>query len=689
MRILNPEQTLQCIYSGWLGKLIGVRLGAPVEMWTSEQILEKYGSQKGYLKDYSEFAADDDTNGPTFFIRAMEDSGHYRDMTAQDVSSAWLNYPPWGKGMYWWGGYGISAEHTAYENLRNAVHAPRSGSMEMNGAELAQQIGGQIFSDAWGLVCPGDPKLAADLSEKAASVSHDGEAVYGGRFVAACIASAFTAADEHEMIEAGLGQIPSGSLYAKVFHDVKAFYEEKRGDWQSCLLMLREQYWRDKFGGGCHIIPNAGIMALALYYGKGDFDETLDICNRCGFDTDCNVGNLGAMMGVLVGLEGIHDSWRRPINDFYACSSVIGALNLQDAANFSLYLANLAVKLGFTLPADIHSLPKANFRLNGSTHGLRIVHDEEDKGAYGLYTPEFGGALKIQLSKGETRVYQRTYMRCGEFTDDRYSPAFSPTLYPGQTVTGKVKAFGKAKARIYVIDGNANLAYYGDTACLNSGEVTELSFRIPYLSGACITRAGVAFETEQDCEIIFKSLDWQGMANYTLDFEKERIEAWSFPHRPVSQLTHLKGYWNLLEKKLSGSCADLGESYTGDPEWTDGVFDCVLTPVSGGSHRFLFRVQGGARAYGAELNAHGLSLLKNNEKWETLQTVPFAWGLGEDVVLSVTLKGNSISIEANGKHLLSYSDPQALKKGQIGFGVAGGSRCLFDKVHVKPLTQED
>jgi hypothetical protein len=50
----------------------------------------------------------------------------------------------------------------------------------------------------------------------------------------------------------------------------------------------------------------------------------------------------------------------------------------------------------------------------------------------------------------------------------------------------------------------------------------------------------VAFETEQECEIIIKSLDWQGMANYTLDFEKERIEAWSFPHMPVSQLTHLR-----------------------------------------------------------------------------------------------------------------------------------------------------
>ena len=39
------------IYSGWLGKMIGVRLGAPIEMWTRERIEEKYHGQHGYLLD--------------------------------------------------------------------------------------------------------------------------------------------------------------------------------------------------------------------------------------------------------------------------------------------------------------------------------------------------------------------------------------------------------------------------------------------------------------------------------------------------------------------------------------------------------------------------------------------------------------------------------------------------------------
>lgn len=71
-----------------------------------------------------------------------------------------------------WGGYGKSTEHTAFENLRNGVDAPISGSAIQNGIRLSEQIGGQIFSDIWGMVCPGQPQEAANLDRKMAAVSH-------------------------------------------------------------------------------------------------------------------------------------------------------------------------------------------------------------------------------------------------------------------------------------------------------------------------------------------------------------------------------------------------------------------------------------------------------------------------------------------------------------------------------------
>ena len=152
--VTMKEEYIRGIYAGWLAKIIGVRCGAPIEGWDYEKIRNIFGELDGYPADYKQFAADDDTNGPVFLLRALEDGGHGRNLTAQDVGEALLNYAPFEHGFFWWGGYGVSTEHTAYLNLFNGIPAPRSGSIAQNGKTMAEQIGGQIFIDAWGLVAP-------------------------------------------------------------------------------------------------------------------------------------------------------------------------------------------------------------------------------------------------------------------------------------------------------------------------------------------------------------------------------------------------------------------------------------------------------------------------------------------------------------------------------------------------------
>ena len=53
----NYKEYLYKTYSAWLGKNIGIRLGAPVENWTHEQIIKTYGDKVGYLVDYDIFEA--------------------------------------------------------------------------------------------------------------------------------------------------------------------------------------------------------------------------------------------------------------------------------------------------------------------------------------------------------------------------------------------------------------------------------------------------------------------------------------------------------------------------------------------------------------------------------------------------------------------------------------------------------
>ena len=134
-----PNDYLEKVYAGFLGMNMGIRLGAPVEpsFWTCEKIKEVYGNITGYVKDYKNFAADDDVNGPVFFLRALYDDAKDRDLQAEDVGRAWLNYSREGIGMFWWGGYGVSTEHTVYLNLKKGYKVPLSGSERVNGKILS------------------------------------------------------------------------------------------------------------------------------------------------------------------------------------------------------------------------------------------------------------------------------------------------------------------------------------------------------------------------------------------------------------------------------------------------------------------------------------------------------------------------------------------------------------------------
>ena len=86
------ENYMEKVYAGWLGKIIGIRLGAPIEGWTYQRIRDVFGEVWSYPADYKNFAADDDSNGPLFFIRALEDCEDSNNFSSKDVANALLNY---------------------------------------------------------------------------------------------------------------------------------------------------------------------------------------------------------------------------------------------------------------------------------------------------------------------------------------------------------------------------------------------------------------------------------------------------------------------------------------------------------------------------------------------------------------------------------------------------------------------
>ncbi len=673
--------TLNRIYAGWLGKIIGVRYGAPIEGLTFDDIRQKYGILSGYPVDYNEFAADDDTNGPMFFLRSLSDYG--MDATEEQIGKTWLNYAPYEHGFYWWGGYGMSTEHTAYMNLKAGVPAPHSGSAALNGLTVAEQIGGQIFIDTWGLIAPNDPARAASYAKKAASVSHDRNGIYGGMFIAACIAAAFNAQSVMDIIEAGLAQIPSDCEYTRMCRAVIDFRQTSNDDdWEKCFFFVRDNFGYDKYPGNCHIIPNAAVIILSMLYSGGSFDQSMNICNMCGWDTDCNAGNLGTIMGVFVGIDGIdYEKWRKPINDFYCASSVVGSLNIMDIPSDVKYIASLAEDI---IP-PVKFMEPFDFVLKGSTHGFKARSLDATSPA--PVTEPIENALR-SLSDSDMYLYHRTYYSSKDFHDSRYDPAFSPLVYNGQTIAASLRKLAPTRtieAAIYVRDHHDGQVYHGSFKELTD-ETLTFTYTIDAPKDICIDEVGLIIRGENP-DIALSRFEWYGQPDYAIDISKEYMDVWSWGHKEISQFTYFKGYYGLEdyndEQVLSLSCADLAEMYTGSHAFTNYSISVELIPQFGDYHSINARVQGAMRSYAAGLrrgiDGKGKIVIEKNDfGYITLAEADFEWQHGERYPVEIEVTGSLISVSVNGNSVLQATDSESpLLHGQCGISVRNGSHCHY------------
>jgi ADP-ribosylglycohydrolase len=712
--MIQKDYVERC-YAGWLGKLIGVRFGAAIEGWNYEHIRKVYGKLETYIDTYDKlFAADDDTNAPLALLSALYDFTPTEEITPQQIALGLLNHAPYEHGFFWWGGYGKSTEHTAYTNLREGIPAPLSGSVEHNGAAVAEQIGGQIFIDPWGLIAPGNPALAARYAAKAASVTHGGNGVYGGMFVAAAIAAAFAGDNIRKVLETALAQIPPDCEYTRVVKDMFAFYDNDAAkDWETAFAYIKKNWGYDRYPGVCHIIPNSAVMVMSMLYGNGDFSKTICICNMCGWDTDCNVGNVATIMGVLKGLEGIEMRWRNRINDAFAGSTVIGFRNFLDAPWCAAYMATLGYRIaGEGIPerwapffdtAKIHY----HFEFPGSTHGFRAYADTSRKdGEMDLRLSQTSedaasgsGSLKISaasLTSGDKfRIARRTHHRPEDFHNSRYDPAFSPLVYPGQHLEAKVKQFYttcKCTASLYALDANNKKVLQGEEIALGN-EWTTLGFDIPAGSDICIDEIGVSVFIDEgwnaQAVVLVDDFIVSGKAGYGIDFSKERVEYWNRLYRPISQFTFLRGIWSLEGDHMVGVSPAYAETYTGNINWQDIDFSSEVLPLCmpGKNARagIGFRIQGAMRSYCAALEDGKIKLLKNeNGVYKSLAETPLTYKIGEAVRLRVLCKGPEIKIFHDGKAVLEYSDKDhPYLSGCIGAILANGSRAAYSRWAVK------
>src|SRR6185503_3992577 len=168
---------------------------------------------------------------------------------------------------------------------------------------------------------------------------------------------------------------------------------------RAARALIAEHYGYDKFPGNCHVVPNHALIHLGLLYGGDDFSKALMITNTAGWDTDCNSGNVGCLLGIKNGLAGIDagPDWRGPVADRLYLSTADGGRAITDAVAETFHVVNSGRALAGLGPIAPKGGARFHFELPGAVQGFRA---EE--------SPAVTGVLTVENVAGNSRLGGRS-----------------------------------------------------------------------------------------------------------------------------------------------------------------------------------------------------------------------------------------------------------------------------------------
>lgn len=465
---INQAEIIDKIEGGWVGQMAGVAWGAPTEFryrgeivpdpdvpsWSPDMINNSFGQDDIYVE--------------IPFIDAMRDHG---------VNCSWTifgNYFRDTSFQLW------HANLAARTNLRNGIPAPDSGHYSNNAH--CDDIDWQIEADFVGQMTPSQVNTAIERAWCAGHVMNYGDGVYGGVFMAAMHARAFTAASIDEIIEAGRQAVPLGSKYRQVIEDVIAW--EKQGNTWEQTWNLLENKWGDDdrcphgvnkdFNIDAKL--NGAYVLIGLLYGNGDFEQSVRISMRCGQDSDCNPSSVGGILGNYYGLSGIPDKWKSAL-DRTGTNFSRTDYNFDEVVNLNLCLAREVLQMnGGWISGNVWNIPDQG--------AIRPPILEQ--------WPESADAMP-SLSASAGTQSGRTVTFTASATDSdgikAYQWYFGDLTYAdGANVTHTYPQDGTYEAIVYVTDGIGNTAW--KAVQVSCGVTPPASF-LPIVAGVVVVAAAL------------------------------------------------------------------------------------------------------------------------------------------------------------------------------------------------------
>ena len=701
------------VYAGVLGKIIGVYLGRPFEGWYYDRIMEELGPINYYVNDKLDFpihVTDDDLTGTFRFINALKHFNFDKNISPKQIGQTWLNYCIENQTVLAWAGKGVLTEESAYMNLKQGIHAPESGSIAQNGKVIAEQIGAQIFIDGWGMVSPGDPEQAVDLAKRAGSVSHDGESVYGAQVVAAMEAMAFIENDIKKIIEESKKFVPTDSTIYKLISDIQD-WSSGNLDWEQARSKIEDKYGYSKFPGNCHIVPNHALIILALLFGDDDFQKSLMIVNTAGWDTDCNSGNVGCILGIKNELEGIQKGpdYITPVNDIIYLPTAYGSETMTDALLESQNIINITRRMNGLESKVIKNNARYNFEMETATQGWMVDKTNDNNLNTSLSNVEFksdNGTRALQVSFTDLSFGLSSEVFVDSFFPEwftklegyqvqryfHYDYVACPTVYTGQKIKTEIVSRSEKDLRInlfikYWGDGDKLIKITSEDYNLKANENSVLEWSVPDTFSNPIGQIGISINSDDNIsgKLLINYLNISGSPKMTFKrpdhidefkrgiFYKEEVYGQLWKRAWVNDVDKWQYRHNESFKVVRG--IGRGHIMTGSETWKDYSISAKISIPLASAGGLILRSQGLKRYYSLELTKENkLKINKMEYDLKTLKEIDFDLEFFKDYELKFKVDGNKLQGFVDNKLLIEVEDKSnPYEEGMIGFLTENGA----------------
>ena len=273
------------------------------------------------------WGADDDTDIEYMYQHLLANSETTR-LTGEEIREGWLKHiydeesAPNGENFLW------VSNQRAHDLMLEGVLPPATSDPTNN--VHYEMIDAQLTTEIFGLYAPARPDIALEIASLPIRTTAGGEAALASEFyvimhsLAATVDSSAPKNEQvHQLASIARTYMPEESTTAKMYDFVKSRYEADV-TWEQARDDVYRRYQVEQ-KDGYDTAPrnpvasgiNFAASMVSLFFGEGDYQETVKIAVLAGWDSDNPAATWGGLLGFVYGKRGIEELFGQEFSERY------------------------------------------------------------------------------------------------------------------------------------------------------------------------------------------------------------------------------------------------------------------------------------------------------------------------------------------------------------------------------------